>query len=72
MVMAGRGAHVRLPSVSTLRAGAVTLTCDRAMPVGADGETMLGAVPLPGTTPLRVRALPGALRVLAPAGHAGG
>jgi diacylglycerol kinase family enzyme len=45
----------------------VTLTMDRALPVAADGEVLPGAGPLPAGTPLAVRALPGVLRVLAPA-----
>jgi diacylglycerol kinase family enzyme len=58
---------VALPQVGLDRAAAVTLTMDRALPVAADGEVLPGAAPLPAGTPLAVRVLPGALRVLAPA-----
>jgi diacylglycerol kinase (ATP) len=61
------GTHVALPQVGLDRAAAVTLTMDRALPVAADGEVLPGAAPLPAGTPLAVRVLPGALRVLAPA-----
>ncbi|HMH93090.1 MAG TPA: diacylglycerol kinase family protein [Streptosporangiaceae bacterium] len=60
------GTHVALPQVGLDRAAAVTLTMDRALPVAADGEVLPWARPLPAGTPLTVRALPGALRVLAP------
>ncbi len=60
------GTHVTLPLISLDRAAAVTLTMDRPMPAGADGETLPGASPLPAGTPLTVRALPGALTVLVP------
>jgi diacylglycerol kinase (ATP) len=60
------GSHVSRPEVSLDRAAAVTLTMDRAMPVAADGETLPWARPLPAGTPLAVRALPAALKVLAP------
>ena len=67
MLMAGRGTHVRLDEVSTQRAASVTVTADRPMPAGADGETLPCASPLAAGSPLRIRALPGALRVIAPA-----
>ena len=60
------GSHVSRPEVSLDRAAAVTVTMDRAMPVAADGETLPWARPLPAGTPLTVRALPAALKVLAP------
>jgi diacylglycerol kinase family enzyme len=60
------GSHVALPQVGLERAAAVTLTMDRALPVAADGEVLPWASPLPAGTPLTVRALPGALLVLAP------
>jgi hypothetical protein len=37
------------------------------MPSAADGETLAGAAPLPAGVPLRIRALPSILTVLAPA-----
>jgi diacylglycerol kinase (ATP) len=60
------GSHLALPQISVERAGAVTLTMDRAMPAAADGELLPCAGPLPAGTPLTIRALPGALTVLAP------
>ena len=60
------GSHVALPQIGLDRAATVTLTMDRALPVAADGEVLPWADPLPAGTPLTVRALPGALRVLAP------
>jgi diacylglycerol kinase (ATP) len=60
------GSHLALPQISIERAGAVTLTMDRAMPAAADGELLPCAGPLPAGTPLTIRALPGALTVLAP------
>jgi diacylglycerol kinase (ATP) len=60
------GSHVTLPQVGLERAATVTLTMDRALPVAADGEVLPWASPLPAGTPLTVRALPGALMVLAP------
>ncbi|MFI0349176.1 diacylglycerol/lipid kinase family protein [Actinomadura sp. 9N407] len=56
------GSHVRRPQVEVLRAREVRIelrTPDRTLPYGADGE-------LPGTLPVTVRIMPGALRVLAP------
>jgi diacylglycerol kinase (ATP) len=61
------GSHVGLPQVSHVRAAEVTLTVDRDLPAGADGDTLPCAAPLPAGTPLRIRALPGSLRVLVPA-----
>ena len=60
------GSHVALPQIGLDRAATVTLTMDRALPVAADGEVLPWADPLPAGTPLTVRALPGALSVLAP------
>jgi len=60
------GSHLRLPQVSTDRGSDVTVTVGRDLPAAADGETLPGAAPLRSGTPLRVRALPGALRVLVP------
>ena len=68
MLRAGRGTHVRMEQVTTQRAACVTVTADRAMPAAADGETLASACPLAAGSPLRIRALPGALRVIAPAG----
>jgi diacylglycerol kinase (ATP) len=68
MLRAGRGTHVLMDEVTTELAACVTVTADRAMPAAADGETLASACPLPAGSPLRVRALPGALRVIAPAG----
>jgi diacylglycerol kinase (ATP) len=61
------GSHVTLPEVSVHRDTDVTLTMDRALPVAADGETLPFAAPLPAGTPLRIRVLPAALTVIAPA-----
>jgi diacylglycerol kinase (ATP) len=67
MLRAGRGTHVRMNQVTTQQAASVTVTADRAMPAAADGETLASACPLGAGSPLRIRALPGALRVIAPA-----
>jgi YegS/Rv2252/BmrU family lipid kinase len=68
MLLAGRGTHVRLSQVEAAQAATVTITADRAMPAGADGETLPFASPLTPGCPLRIRALPGALQVITPAG----
>jgi diacylglycerol kinase (ATP) len=60
------GSHVTLAQVSLHRCTDVTLTMDRDIPVAADGEALPWAAPLPAGTPLRVRALPAALSVIAP------
>jgi len=60
------GSHTSLAEVSLERDREVTLTVDRTMAVAADGETLPCAAPLPAGTPLRIRALPGALTVIAP------
>jgi diacylglycerol kinase (ATP) len=60
------GTHTSLREVSLERDREVTLTVDRAMPVAADGETLPCAAPLKAGTPLRIRALPGALSVIVP------
>ncbi len=60
------GTHVALPQVSVGRAAEVTVTVDRDMLAAADGEALRAAAPLTAGTPLRIRALPGALRVIAP------
>jgi YegS/Rv2252/BmrU family lipid kinase len=61
------GTHVTLPQVSAGQAAEVTVTVDRDMLAAADGEPLPFAAPLPAGTPLRIRALPGALRVIKPA-----
>jgi diacylglycerol kinase (ATP) len=60
------GSHLGLPQISMDRGCEVTITTGRDLPAGADGEPLSGAAPLRSGTPLRVRALPGALRVLVP------
>jgi diacylglycerol kinase (ATP) len=60
------GSHVALPQVGLDRGTEVTITADRDMPAGADGEALPGAIPLRAGTPLRIRVLPKAMRVLAP------
>jgi len=55
-----RGTHVGLDQIATGRAAVVTVTFDRPLRVGADGE--LFQVP----DPLRISVLPEALRVIAP------
>jgi diacylglycerol kinase family enzyme len=54
------GGHVELDQVGTGRAATVTVTFDRPLTVGADGESF----PLP--PPLRITVLPGALSVIVP------
>jgi diacylglycerol kinase family enzyme len=66
MLAAGRGTHLRLDEVSTLRSPAVTVTADRAMLAGADGEALTHASPLAAGSALRVRAIPAAVQVLSP------
>ncbi len=61
------GSHIGLPQISHARGREITITVDRDLPAAADGETLPGAAPLPAGTPLRIRALPGVLRVLGPA-----
>jgi diacylglycerol kinase (ATP) len=59
-----KGTHVSMSPVGTARAREVTVTVGRAMPGGADGEALPGAGPLDGGSPLRIRALPGALQMI--------
>jgi len=66
MLLAGRGKHTRLAQVGVARAASVTVRADRAMLAGADGEPLPDACPLATGIPLRIRALPGALRVAGP------
>lgn len=54
------GSHIALPEVSVFRASTATVTVDRSLPVGADGELL--AIPLP----LRIHAVPAAARVIVP------
>jgi YegS/Rv2252/BmrU family lipid kinase len=61
------GAHLGLPQIIQDRCSEVTITADRDLPAAADGDTLPCAAPLRAGTPLRVRVLPGALRVLVPA-----
>jgi diacylglycerol kinase (ATP) len=61
------GSHVLLPQISLERGADVTITMNRDVPAGADGETLPFAMPLAAGTPLRIRALRAALTVLAPA-----
>src|SRR5262249_43807629 len=60
------GTHIGLPQISHERSREVTVTVDRDLPAAADGDTLPWAAPLRAGTTLRIRALPGALRVLAP------
>lgn len=61
------GRHLALPQISADRGTEVTLRASRDLTAAADGEPLACASPLAAGTPLRVRVLPGALRVLAPA-----
>lgn len=63
------GSHVRLPQISLERGSDVTVTMSRDLPAAADGEPLAFASPLAAGTPLRIRALPGVLSVLVPAGQ---
>jgi YegS/Rv2252/BmrU family lipid kinase len=60
------GTHLGLSQISHERSSEVTITVDRDLPAAADGDTLPGGAPLPAGTPLRIRALPGTLRVLVP------
>jgi diacylglycerol kinase (ATP) len=72
MLLAGRGKHTRLAQVSAVRVASVTVSVDRPMFAGADGEPLPFASPLATGVPLRIRALPGALRVAGRDSGAGG
>jgi diacylglycerol kinase (ATP) len=63
MLLAGRGRHTRLAQVGVSRAASVTVSADRAMFAGADGEPLPFASPLATGVPLGIRALRGVLRV---------
>jgi YegS/Rv2252/BmrU family lipid kinase len=65
MLAAARARHTRLAQVAITRAASVTVSADRAMLAGADGEPLPCASPLATDVPLCIRALPGAVRVLA-------
>jgi YegS/Rv2252/BmrU family lipid kinase len=56
-----KGTHVDLPTVRVLRAREIHISADRPFAMYADGEEI-------GELPLRVRALPGAVTVVLPAG----
>jgi diacylglycerol kinase (ATP) len=60
------GSHLSLPQIGVDRGTEVTITADRDLPAAADGETLPCAAPLRAGTPLRLRALPGALTVAVP------
>jgi len=60
------GSHLGLPLVSTARGADVTVTAGRDLPAAADGETLACAAPLRSGVTLRIRAMPGVLRALAP------
>lgn len=64
MLLASRGEHTRLDQVGTAQAASVTVRAGRDLRVGADGEPLPCASPLTAGTPLRIRSLPGALRVV--------
>jgi diacylglycerol kinase (ATP) len=61
------GTHLGLPQIIQDRCSEVTVTVDRDLPAAADGDTLACAAPLRAGTSLRIRVLPGALRVLVPA-----
>jgi YegS/Rv2252/BmrU family lipid kinase len=63
MLLASRGRHTRLAQVGVTRAASVTVSADRAMLAGADGEPLPCASPLATGVPLCMRALRGVLRV---------
>jgi YegS/Rv2252/BmrU family lipid kinase len=56
-----KGTHVQLPSVRVFRAAAVTISADRPFEMYADGDPI-------GALPVHVRALPGAVTLITPAG----
>jgi len=72
MMLASRGRHTRLAQVGITRAASVTVSADRAMLAGADGEPLPFASPLATGVPLGIRALRGVLRcVMGPVGQSG-
>jgi YegS/Rv2252/BmrU family lipid kinase len=56
-----KGSHVRLPSVKVFQASEVLISADRPFTLYADGDPI-------AQLPARIRALPGAVRVLVPGG----
>jgi diacylglycerol kinase (ATP) len=58
------GGHLSMSRIGTGRAAAVTVTAGRAVPGGADGESLACARPLDPGAVLRIRALPGVLHVI--------
>ncbi|HEY3734863.1 MAG TPA: diacylglycerol kinase family protein [Streptosporangiaceae bacterium] len=64
LVKIKHGTHVSMAQVGTGRAAAVTVMTGSAMPGGADGETLACARPLDAGASLRIRVLPGALRII--------
>jgi YegS/Rv2252/BmrU family lipid kinase len=56
-----KGTHVELDTVSVLRGAEVRVTADRPFTIYADGDPI-------GELPATIRAVPGAIRVLLPAG----
>jgi YegS/Rv2252/BmrU family lipid kinase len=56
-----KGTHVQLPSVKVFQAAEVAISADRPFTLYADGDPI-------AELPARVRALPGAVRVLVPSG----
>lgn len=60
LTMIRNGSYVKLHQIKTGCATSLTVTCDRPMPVGADGESL--SLPLP----LAIRIAPNALRIIAP------
>ena len=55
-----RGTHVKEPSVDVVRGREIRISADRPFTVYADGDPI-------GETPVTIRIVPDALRVLAPA-----
>jgi diacylglycerol kinase (ATP) len=66
MRKASKGTHVQLSQVGRDQGTFVSISADRAMLVGADGETLACGSPLAAGVSLMVRALPSALNVIAP------
>jgi YegS/Rv2252/BmrU family lipid kinase len=56
-----KGAHVRLPTVKVFKAAEVRISADRPFTLYADGDPI-------AQLPARIRALPGAVRILVPEG----
>src|SRR4029077_15811084 len=56
-----KGTHVRLPTVKVFQAAEVRISADRPFTLYADGDPI-------AQLPARIRALPGAVRVLVPGG----